>query len=75
MKKYYIEICELGERCGYILQSRFFDTEEQAIKWAKNITFLDYSYYDINLMCAEWDTEDDTYEDIQYVRNIQKELA
>lgn len=75
MKKYYIEICELGVLSDYILQSRFFDTEEQAIKWAKDITFLDYSYYDISLMSAEWDTEDDTYVDIQYVRNIQKELA
>lgn len=67
--KYYIEISDLDDACGYILQSRFFDTEEQAIKWARSITFLD-KRYTVSLMQAEWDNENDTYNDIFFVRYL-----
>lgn len=67
--KYYIEISDLDDACGYILQSRFFDTEEQAIKWARSITFLD-KHYNVSLMQAEWDNENYTYNDIYFVRYL-----
>ena len=68
MKKYYIEI---SENEGYILQSQWFDTEEQAIEWSKAITYLDTLYYGMWLMSSEWDEENDTYTDIDCVREIE----
>lgn len=67
--KYFIEISNLDNPCEYILQSRFFDTEEQAIEWVRSITFWD-KRYTISLMRAEWDTENDVYNDIYFVRYL-----
>lgn len=36
--KYYIEICE-QEEVGYILQTEWFDTEEEAMEWFEKISF------------------------------------
>ena len=72
MKKYYIEISEF-ESVEYIFQSKWFDTEKQAIEWAENIYFLD-TRYDIWLMSSVWDFKEDTYVEIESERRIDKEL-
>lgn len=70
MKKYYIEICDMESPCEYIMQSKWFDTEQEAIKWAKDISFLDMQY-SISLMSSEWDVSDDTYTDIDFERYLK----
>ena len=37
--KYYIEICE-QEEIDYILQTEWFDTEEEAMEWFEKISFV-----------------------------------
>ena len=74
MKKYYIEISDFDNHCEYIMQSRWYDTEEQALEFAKNLSFLD-KRYSISLMWAEWDTENDTYYDIEFGRYIDLEIG
>lgn len=68
--KYYIEVCDTENPCEYILQSEFFDTEGQALEWAKKITYLS-TQHSISLMCAEWDSENDVYGDIEFVRYLR----
>lgn len=43
-KKFYIEISDWESPCEYMFQSEWFDTEEQALEWAKNIAFLNKQY-------------------------------
>lgn len=69
MKKYYIEITDLDSG-DYIVQSEFFDSEEQAVKWAEKIEYIREQYV-IDLMCCEW-YEDDHYGDIDFVRTLRK---
>lgn len=69
MKKYYIEIFK-EDSGDYIIQSDWFDSEEQAIEWCKTIAYLDIYDYEIWLMSSEWDEESDTYTDIECVRKI-----
>ena len=73
MKKYYIEIADANNFGEFIMQSEWFDTEEKAIEWANNVTFLQCEY-EIYLMSSEWDITKDIYTDIKCVRNIKKEL-
>lgn len=74
MEKYYIEISEYENSSEYILQSDWFDTEQEAMNWAKQLMFLSKDY-EICLMSSEWDDESDTYTDIDCVRRIDKELG
>lgn len=73
MKKFYIEISEYDNPCEYVLQSNWFLTEKDAIDWAKNISFLSKEY-EICLLFSEWDTENDTYKEIEVIRRIDQEL-
>lgn len=73
-KKYYIEIGDMDNPCEYIMQSKWFNTEKQAIKFAKNIDFLN-NQYSISLMWSYWDTATDTYVDIEFGRYLNKELS
>ena len=40
MRRYYIEIKNMDEPNMYVVQSKWFDTEKQALNWAKKIDFL-----------------------------------
>ena len=66
MKKYYIEIVNLGGIEPYEVQSRWFDTEEQALEWANTI---DYSRLAICLMSAVFNENLDQY-DIEFERYL-----
>ena len=71
MKKYYIEMYwhpSSGE--NYVLQSKWFDTEEQAIHWAAQIDWVSENF-DLYLMSAEWNTDGDYYEDIIQERLLE----
>ena len=63
MKKYYIEIYEIEEE-GYILQSKLYDTKEEAIEFAKQIDYLEYGFYK-DLMSADC-TDDGEIGDIDF---------
>ena len=62
MKKYYIEIyprdkdIENRTSDGYLIQSCWFEKEEDVIKWADLIDYKDKTC-DIWLMYSEWDNQ------------------
>mgnify|MGYP003315503932 CR=1 FL=1 len=69
MKKYYIEIVNV-EMNEYIIQSKWFETEEDAISFMKeNFDFIDTGTYAIDLMSAEFD-EEGVYGDIKLERRL-----
>lgn len=69
MKKYFIEVGDSEYPYEYILQSVFFNTEKEAVEWAKNISWLDEDY-SIALMECVYD-EDGVYGDIGLVRYLR----
>lgn len=73
MKKFYIEIVDLISD-DYVLQSKWYDTEEKAIEWARGIDYVD-KMYTINLLSANWDEENETYGDIYFERCLDRELG
>lgn len=66
MKKYYIEIVDPTKQNPYEIQSRWFNTEEQALEWAKTI---DYCGLTMCLMSAVFD-EYGRYEDIKFEKYL-----
>lgn len=67
MKKYYIE---LATNSGdIILQSKWYNTREEAMDWAKSIDYIGWISAILCLMSSIWDVEEDTYIDI-----IQEEI-
>ncbi len=76
MKKYYIEFwskrnyASSGE--NYLLQTKWFDTKEEAIKWYKdNIAFISDDL-NADLMVSTLDIEADTYEDIEFLMRLSQ---
>ena len=62
MKKYYIELAtNSGE---VVFQSKWYETEQEAIKWSEDIDYIGYKYIVLCLMSSVWDEEADTYTDI-----------
>ena len=57
MKRYYVEIVDIDG--DYKVQSRWFDTEQEALEWTNTI---DYCGLAICLMSAEFDNETEEYE-------------
>ena len=53
MKKYYIEIWSEEDE-GYILQSKWYETKEDALEFAKQIEYLEYGFHK-DLMSADFD--------------------
>jgi len=60
MKKYYIEMVDRNGEKPYVIQSRWFDTEEQALEWLN--TTIDYCDLIICLMSAVFDKDTGEYE-------------
>lgn len=62
MKKYYIE---LATNSGdIILQSKWYETEQEALKWAGDIHYIGWVSAVLCLMSSVWDVGEDTYTDI-----------
>lgn len=70
MTKYYIEFKNVrNDALSYDMQSKWFDTEEQAIEAFRN--FFDYvSNTHVYLMSTEWDIEEDTFSDIKFEKEL-----
>lgn len=60
MKRYYIEMTDRDYNKPYVIQSRWFDTKEQALEWLN--TTIDYCDLIICLMSADFDNESEEYE-------------
>ena len=68
--QYYVEIVD-KESGDYILQSRWFDNQEDAEQWAfDSFDYIRHSAVDLDLMKAEWDDEEGIYEDIHFVKAL-----
>lgn len=67
--KYYIEITD-KKTDSYIFQSIWFDTEEEAIDFARKFDHMDIGL-ECWLMYSEWDSENDTYTDIKVLKEIK----
>lgn len=69
MTKYYIEFKHIRSTdLLYDMQSKWFDTEEQAIEWVKGFSYISNMY--VYLMSSEWDEEDDTFTDIRFEKEL-----
>lgn len=56
--KYYIEFADFNG--NFVLQSKWFDTENEAIVWLlENFDFIDYDNIECFVMYADFDEEDD----------------
>lgn len=62
MKKYYIELA--ANSGDIIFQSKWYETEQEALKWAEDIDYIGWVSAVLCLMSSIWDTEEDTYTDI-----------
>lgn len=70
MKKYYVEFENLEDDYSYCLQSRWFDTKEQALNWYKtNFDFIRNRTMIARIMSSEFD-ENGEYTDIKYEEDI-----
>ena len=60
MKKYYIEFWfDTGHI--YDLQSKWFDTKEEAIEWLKEFDYINYDACEIHLMSMPFDEEENEF--------------
>lgn len=57
MKKYYVEVWNRENENGYVMQSKWYDTEEEAIGFAHQIEYLEFGYFR-DIMSAEFDGEE-----------------
>ena len=69
MKKFYIEIVYCHNSDNYVMQSKWFDTEEQALKWYSDIEYV-HENYNTYLMSSIFD--ENGYTDIYQERRLDK---
>lgn len=70
--KYYVEIVDCEDVSNYSIQSKWFDTYEQAKSWFDtDIDFLGENY-DAYIMYAEYDETSDSYGDIEQLEQLFK---
>lgn len=70
MTKYYVEFENLEDDFSYCLQSKWFDTREQAFYWYKDsFDFIRNRTMIVRIMSSEFN-ENGEYTDIKYVEDI-----
>ena len=68
--KYYVEFSYEGD-CTQRIQSKWFNTEQDALDFYKNMfDHVDWCY-DVDVMYAEYDEETDTYGDIELLKHLR----
>ena len=71
--QYYVEFVD-RESGDYVLQSKWFDTQKEAEKWAKDsFDYIRNTAIDMGLMKAEWDDEEGIHSDIHFVKALNNE--
>lgn len=69
MNKYYVEIWDNGELDRpYILQSKWYDTEEEAMEFIRSFQYLDNTLK-VDIMTAEFG-EEEIYGDIRIHKQV-----
>ena len=63
-RKYYVELTVLNVDAPYALQTKWVNSVEEALDLIETIDFVDPEQIQINIMYADWDEEEDYYEDI-----------
>lgn len=75
-QKYYAELIDDNEASrneysnNFLVQSRWFDTEEEVLEWVKTIDYIDWDFRWL-MMSAYFDGED-IFNDIFYMYDIKK---
>lgn len=73
MKYYYIEFKSVNSSKPYDMQSKWFKSEKQAIKWLRDsFDFIDDSEIDIYLMSATFDENDNMVGDIKQEKCLNR---
>ena len=68
--QYYIEFYN-KESGDYVIQSKWFDTQEEAEKWYfDSFDYIDKEEVGVDLMAAEWDDEEGCHQDIIVVKKF-----
>ena len=75
-QKYYAElindnVCTNEYSENYLLQSKWFDTEQEVLDWVKTVDYIDWDFKWL-MMTAYFD-EEGNYGDIFYMYDIAKE--
>ena len=68
--KYYIEFSDEFSSDVYFAQSILFDTEEEALEWARKIEFIRFKEYSVYLMKVPVSEEGDIDGDILQVKKL-----
>lgn len=68
--KYYIELSDDLSSDVYFAQSIFFNTEEEALEWARKIEFIRFNEYSVYLMKVPVNEESDIVGDISQVKKL-----
>lgn len=69
-KKYYLEFVIHKTFNNYDMQSKWFDTEEEALKWLNDSFDYTSMQVEVWLMSAEWLGDLTTYGDIKQERRV-----
>lgn len=69
-KKYYLEFVIHKTQNSYDMQSKWFDTEEEALKWLNDSFDYTSMQVEVWLMSAEWLSDLTTYGDIKQERRV-----
>lgn len=69
-KKYYLEFVIRKTSNSYDLQSKWFDSEEEALKWLNDSFDYTSMQVEVWLMSAEWFEDLSTYGDIEQERRV-----
>lgn len=68
--KYYIELSDDLSSDVYFAQSILFDTEEEALDWARKIDFIRFNEYSVYLMEVHVNEEGNIDGDILQVKKL-----
>ena len=69
MKRYIVEIQNIEDFDDIIMQSQWFDSQEEAQKWFDDLEFINEEFVTASIMESEFD-EDDCYGDIDMTKML-----
>ena len=76
-QKYYAELIDDNEATinqyanNFLLQSKWFDTEQEVLDWVKTVDYIDWDFR--WLMMSAYFDESGVFDDIFYMYDIKKE--
>lgn len=68
--KFYIEFVDNEQNCNFVMQSKWFVTESDAIHWlTTNFDYIDFDKLSVFVMSADFD-ENNNFGDIELTKEI-----